>query len=402
MINRPDYEQQLKTWKDKDVIKVVTGIRRCGKSTLLQLFAQNLISQGIDKSRIITINLEQLENEQLLDYKTLHDEILSRVTSEEMHYVMIDEVQNVTDFQKAVDSLYTRPNIDLYITGSNALLLEGTLTTLLSGRYVEIKIQPFSFKEYKEALDDNSQQNTTSLMRLYNRYCSQGGFPVVTQLENNSLIHHDYLEGILNTVLLKDVAQRYKITNLYALEVLVQYLFDNIGNLTSIKKIADTMTSFGTKISTNTVAGYLKGLCNSYIFYPARRYDIKGKKLLKMQAKYYGVDMGLRKIVLSNQVRDTGRILENIVFFELKRRYGTVWVGSVGDQEIDFIVTTPQGVEYFQVAETIQEEATKQRELASLKKIPDNNPKTILTLDDCDPIYVDGIKIMNTLDFFME
>ncbi len=396
MIARPDYIEKLRRWQDKDVIKVVTGVRRCGKSTLLKLFADELKSTGVSNERIIAINLEQLENESLHDYRVLHDEILRRVHGNAMHYVFVDEVQNVPDFQRAIDSLYTRENIDLYITGSNAMLLGGTLATLLSGRYVEIKMMPLSFAEYVSA-----NESSESVVRLYSRYISQGSFPATVGFEQGSLSLHDYLEGILNTVLFKDVAQRLNIANTLGLGALVDFMFDNIGNLTSVKGIADTITSSGTKISRNTVVEYLSALSNSYILYPAKCFDVRGKRLLKLHQKFYAVDMGMRRMLLSNQVRDTGRILENVVFLELLRRYGTVYVGRMGNLEVDFVVQGDEGTIYFQVAESVLGEKALQRELTSLRKIEDNYPKYLLTLDDVDPIDHEGILQLNALDWML-
>lgn len=396
MINRPNYMEKLLRWQDEDVIKVVTGIRRCGKSTLLELFADDLKSKGVPEDRIITINLEQLENENLLDYHALHDEILGRINKNAMNYVFIDEVRNVPDFQKAIDSLYTRKNIDLYITGSNAVLLSGTLATLLSGRYVEINMTPLSFEEYVSA-----NQTGESAGRLYSRYISQGSFPATLNFGEDSLSLHDYLEGILNTVLFKDVAQRLNISNTIGLGSLVDFMFDNIGNLTSIKGIADTLTSNGAKISRNTVAEYLSALSNSYIIYPAKCFDVRGKRLLKLQQKFYAVDMGLRRMLLSNQVRDTGRILENVVFLELKRRFDSVYVGRVDDLEIDFIAQGNEGTAYFQVSESVSDRKVLERELAPLCKVGDNYPKYLLTLDDTDPIDHTGIMQINALDWML-
>lgn len=397
MIDRPTYMEKLRRWKDKDVIKAVTGVRRCGKSTLLKLFSEELRAQGVSSDRIITLNLEQLENESLLDYHVLHDEVISRLNDDEMHYVFIDEVQNVPDFQKAVDSLYIRKNIDLYITGSNALLLGGTLATLLSGRYVEISMTPLSFAEYVSA-------NTAgeSLNRVYSRYISQGSFPATVGFAQDSLTLHDYLEGILNTVLFKDVAQRLNIANTLGLGALVDFMFDNVGNLTSVKGIADTLMANGTKVSRNTISEYLSALVSSYILYPAKRFDLRGKRLLKQQQKFYAVDMGMRRMLLSNQVRDAGRILENIVFLELKRRFGSVSVGRIGDLEVDFVVTGNDGQAYFQVAESISSEKTLERELAPLRRIGDNYPKYLLTLDDVDPMNHEGIMQLNALEWMLE
>lgn len=395
MIDRPSYLERLRRWKDRDVIKVITGVRRCGKSTLLRLFAHELEAAGIAKKRIIAINLEQLENEHLLSYRVLHDEIVKRLVPDVMNYVFIDEVQNVPDFQKALDSLHTRENVDLYVTGSNAMLLGGTLATLLSGRYVEIAMMPLSFAEYTSAFVDENTGN----QRWYSRYIRDGSFPATITFFKDELALHDYLQGILNTVLLKDVAQRINVANTLALDTLTTFMFDNIGNLTSAKRISDAMTSYGTKISPNTVAEYLSGLANSYILYPVKRYDVKGKKLLKLQEKYYAVDMGMRRMMLGNRVRDTGRILENIVFLELLRREGTVCIGKVGDKEIDFVTEGPDGTKYFQVAESVRDSKTLKRELAPLEALSDNHPKYVITLDDSEPVDHEGIMQLYALDW---
>ncbi len=397
MIDRPTYLARLRRWRDRDVIKVVTGVRRCGKSTLLGLFADELRAEGVPEGRIITINLEQLENEHLLDYRALHDEILARVEPGGMNYVFVDEVQNVPQFQKAVDSLCVRPNVDLYLTGSNAVLLGGTLATLLSGRYVEVAMTPLSFAEYVSGAPSGP-----SVERLYQRYISRGSLPATLDFAEDSLALHDYLQGILSTVLFKDVAQRLNIANNLALDVLVTFLFDNIGNLTSIKRISDTLTAQGVSVSHNTVGEYLSGLASSYIVYPAKRYDVRGKRLLKLQEKYYAVDMGMRRMLLSGQVRDTGRILENVVYLELRRRFGEVYVGRAGDAEVDFVVQGPEGPRYFQVAETVADERTLSRELASLRAIRDDHPKVLLSLDDRDPVSHEGIRQLNALEWLLD
>lgn len=397
MIDRPTYLKKLHRWRDRDVIKVVTGVRRCGKSTLLKLFAEELKEKGVSPERIITVNLEQLENERLLDYHNLHDHIVSKLVPNVMNYVFVDEVQNVPDFQKAVDSLYTRENVDLYLTGSNALLLGGTLATLLSGRYIEIDMHPLSFSEYVSAFEGQG----VSAHRLYGRYIRDGGFPATINLAEDSLALHDYLEGILNTVLFKDVAQRLNVANTLALDALVSFMFDNIGNLNSVKRISDLMSSHGTKLSPNTVADYLSGLTSAYIVYPVKRYDAKGRKLLKLQEKYYAVDMGMRRMILGNQVRDTGRILENVVYLELLRRESTVRIGRVGDKEIDFVTEGADGTKYYQVAESVSDSKTLERELAPLRSLTDNHPKFLITMDDTDPVSHEGIMQVSAIDWLL-
>lgn len=397
MIDRPVYLEKLLRWKDRDVIKVVTGVRRCGKSTLLTLFMSELERLGVPPERIISINFERLEYERLLDYHALHDEVVGRARSGSMNYVLLDEVQNVPEFQRVIDSLYVRDNIDLYVTGSNALLLGGTLATLLSGRYVEINMLPLSFGEYRTALG-----GSVSPSRAYRRYIERGSFPATMDFSDDALTLHDYLNGILNTVLLKDVAQRLNISNNLGLRALVTYLFDNIGNLTSAKRISDAIASTGTKISANTVMEYLSALRDSFIFYPASRYDVRGRRVLKLQQKYYAVDLGMRRTALSGRVRDTGRILENVVYLELRRRFGEVYVGRTGDLEIDFVAIGPEGPEYFQVAESAVQEQTLERELAPLRTVRDNRPKTLITMDDADPGDHDGIRRVFALEWLEE
>lgn len=396
MIPRPAYIEQLDRWRDRDLIKVVTGVRRCGKSTLMALYADHLKAQGVPADRIISINLEQLEYEHLLDCHALHDEVLLRAKPGEMNYVFIDEVQNVPDFQRAVDSLYTRNNLDLYITGSNALMMKGTLATLLSGRFIEVSMLPLSFKEFCIGA-----KAASSPRRLYSRYIATGGMPGALDLAEDSLALYDYLEGILNTVLFKDVAQRLNVANTLGLDALTTFLFDNIGNLTSAKAISDFITAQGTRISPNTVSEYLSGLVNSYIFYPASRFDLRGKRLLKLHQKYYAVDMGMRRMVLSGQVRDAGRILENVVYLELRRRFGKVSIGKIADAEVDFVVEGPQGRAYFQVAETVASQATLERELRPLRAIRDDFPKWLLTMDDCDDVSHQGIQQTCVLDWLL-
>lgn len=397
MIKRERYLQQLKAWRDKDVIKIVCGVRRSGKSTLMGLFKDYLLESGVSPERIIHFNLELLENEHLLEYHALHDEILQRCTSGETHYVIVDEIQNVPSFEKAVDSLYVRPNIDLYITGSNSTLLKGTLATLISGRYVEIEMLPLSFAEYCSTFPQDDRSKT----RKWSDYLHDGGLPATTTLRGDDSLLHDYLQGILSTILLKDVSERLRISNTAALSATTSFLFDNIGNLTTAKGIADAMTSGGTKISPDTVSSYLEGLCASYVFYKVSRYDTRGKRLLKQEQKYYAVDLGLRRIVCSNDVRDTGRILENVVFLELLRREGVVHIGKTPVGEIDFVTNGPSGRKYYQVAESVQGETTLERELRPLRVLDDNYPKTLITLDDIRPTSHGGIEQVYALDWLL-
>ncbi len=395
MITREKYLAELRRWKEKDVIKVITGVRRCGKSTLMEQWKAELQARGVEAARIVHINLEMMENEPLLEYHALHDAVLSRCSGAPMHYVLLDEVQNVPDFQKAIDSLYVRPNIDLYITGSNAQLLSGTLATLLSGRYVEIKMLPFSFAEYAKA-----HERGESLTRLWSNFLHDGSFPAVMQLEGDDALTFDYLDGILNTILVKDVAQRVG-GNAPALRRLCTFLYDNVGNLASPSSIAKAMTAGGQSISAPTVTRYLAALEAAFLVYPADRYDVRGKRIMKQERKYYAVDMGLRRILCSNSVRDTGRVLENLVYLELLRREKNVYVGQGPTGEIDFVTNGPDGVKYWQVSESTAREETLQRELSSFDGVRDNYPKTLLTLDDAREQSYNGIRRIYALDWLL-
>lgn len=395
MIERDRYLSSLSRWKDKDVIKVITGVRRCGKSTLMEQWKARLLSGGVDPKQIIHINLELLENESLLEYHALHDAVLSRCADDSMHYVLLDEVQNVPDFQKAIDSLQVRRNIDLYITGSNACLLSGTLATLLSGRYVEIRMLPFSFAEYAAAHEGEASQT-----RLWSNFLHDGSFPAITMLGDDDTLTFDYLDGILNTILVKDVSQRTG-SSATALRQLCTFLYDNAGNLSSPSSIAKAMTTAGNSVSAPTVARYLEGLEAAFLIYPADRYDLRDKRIMKQEKKYYAVDMGLRRILCSNSMRDTGRMLENIVFLELLRREKNVYVGQGPTGEIDFVTNGPTGVKYWQVSESTAHEETLRRELSSFEGVRDNYPKTLLTLDDTREQSYDGIRRVYALDWLL-
>ena len=392
MIQRHEYFNKLLQLKDKHIIKVVTGVRRCGKSTLLMQFKEHLLQSGIDSSQIISINFEDIAYENLLSYRKLYDYIRQRLVTDKMNYIFLDEIQNVADFQKAVDSLFIQENIDLYITGSNAYLLSGELATLLSGRYIEIQMLPFSFAEYYELKSGDRRD-------AWNSYFQQGGFPYAAQIEDEQ-IRHDYLSGIYNTVLLKDIVARKKLQNVPLLESVTRFLFDNIGNIVSSKKIADSLTSYGRKTTSITVENYIQALVDSFIIYKTDRYDVKGKQLLKLLEKYYIVDIGLRNLLLGSKRRDIGHILENIVYLELIRRGYSVTIGKVGDLEIDFIADSPKGRTYYQVSASILDPNTFDREIAPLKKVQDNYPKYIISMDEL-PMSEDGIEQINIIDFLL-
>lgn len=396
MINRDNYLNKLIGFKNEPIIKVVTGIRRCGKSTLLKIFQEYLLENGVKNEQIISINFEDMTFSDIDDAKKLHEHISARLIDNETNYIFLDEIQNVYNFQKAVDSLYIKNNTDIYITGSNAHLLSGELATLLSGRYIEISMLPLSFKEYISFTEDN-----TDLGRKFSNYLSFSSFPYIPYLKNDAGKVRDYLAGIYSTVILKDVMTRKKISDSMMLESVVRFVFDNIGSLLSTNKISRTMTSNGRAISTHTIENYISALIDSFIIYRAKRFDIKGKEYLKTNDKYYICDIGLRNYLLGNKSGDSGHILENIVYLELIRRGYDVYVGKIGEKEVDFVAQKGDITEYYQVAETVRGPETLKRELSALEAIADNNPKYILTRDDDPPVNHNGIRQINVLDFLI-
>ena len=396
MIDRKEYLEQLIRFKDKQLIKVITGIRRCGKSTLLEIYQEHLLANGIDEKQIIAINFEDAGVEELTDRKRLLDYVKNLLCANKKNYIFFDEIQHVEEWERVVDSLFIRKNCDIYITGSNAYLLSGELSTLLSGRYVEIKMLPLSFYEYVSALHDRSD-----LPRKYRSYLTDSSFPYTLELNNPKDIRV-YLDGIYNSVILKDVVRRKRIADVSLLESVIHFMFDNIGNLCNAKKISDTLTSSGRKISSHTIDNYLSALCDSFILYKAGRYDIKGKRHLETGEKYYVADIGLRYYLLGMQKTDMGRALENVIYLEMLRRGCDVRVGKVGNTEIDFITTNEDGVCYYQVALSVRDSNTLARELKPLDVIPDHNPKFLLTLDE-DPVTLhNGIKQINALDWLLD
>lgn len=394
MIERKKYLEELISFKDKDLIKVITGIRRCGKSTLFDLYIDYLKKNGIKEEQIIRINLEDADYDFIKNYKDLYEYVKAKLISDKQNYVFLDEVQIVEDFQKACDSLYIKKNVDLYITGSNANLLSGELATLLSGRYVEIKMLPLSFEEYI------SYRGESDLQQKYVDYITKSSFPYALNLENVKDIRA-YLDGIYNTILIKDIATRKKISDISALDSVVRFMFDNIGNLCSSTKIANTMCSSGRNITVPTVESYLSALMEAFILYKASRYDIKGKQRLSSGAKYYVSDIGLRYYLLGSKNADQGHILENIVYLELLRRGYEVYVGKVDNSEVDFIAINEKGEEYYQVAYTVMDEKVLERELKSLENIKDHNPKYLLTMDFTPYTSYNGIKQINLLNWLL-
>ena len=397
LIPRPRYLEFLRRWKDQPLIKVVSGVRRSGKSTLFELYRRELLAQGITPEQFIVINFEDLANEELCDCRRLHDHVVSRLSPERMNYVFLDEIQNVPQFEKAVVSLALRSNADIYITGSNAWFMSGELATLLSGRYVELKILPLSFAEFVSGHEDRRD-----LPQLYRDYVTFGSLPYVCGLRDRSKVY-EYIDGVFSTVVLKDIVERNKISDAALLRSLLRFLFDAIGNLCSAKKIADTMTSQGRKISPKTVENYLEAITSSLLMERASRYDIRGRELLKLYEKYYLVDVGLRSYLLGSGNADRGHVLENIVYLELLRRGGQVFVGKTGTREVDFAVLTPSGDEaYYQVSWSVRNEETLRRELSALDAIKNHSPKLLITMDNDPPASYNGIRQVYALDWLLE
>ena len=400
LIPRKQYLDTLIRLKDKHLIKIVTGIRRCGKSTLFDLYEEYLLNNGVRKENIIRINFESPEFIELWDWLALYRFIKERLQANTMNYILLDEIQNVPDFQRAVDGLFILDNCDVYITGSNAYLLSGELATLLSGRYIEIKMLPLSFKEYLSAFPENRDLTTQ-----FRRFIQFGSFPYVLWLEEEQDIHA-YLEGIYTTVILKDVLTRKKIADPDMLQRVVKFLADNIGSPISATSIANTLTSHQRKVSFHTVENYLAALMDSFIFHRVQRYDIKGKQHLSTGAKYYLCDVGLRYYMLGTKPGDFGHILENIIYLELVRRGNEVYVGKANDTEIDFIAIHKGEKSYYQVAYTVMDldgnNKILQRELRPLQLCKDNNQKFLLTMDNVPPVSHDGIKQLYVLDWLLQ
>lgn len=405
MVQRKEYINQLLSWKDDRVIKVVTGIRRCGKSTLLAQFQNMLREKGIEDEQIISINFEELEYEDLLDYKKLYAFLKERINPNKQNYIFLDEIQRVESYEKVVDSLYVKEYIDIYITGSNSYMLSGDLATLLTGRYVEIKMLPLSFKEFSEARGDASE-------KIFSEYLAVGGLPYIASMDQNTEKLNTYLEGIYNTVIIKDIEERQsrkesdpskrRVSNIGLLKSIAKFLASVVGSPISIRSVTDYLISNGRKVSPNTVDNYIEALCESFIFYEVERFDIAGKELLKTNKKYYMVDLGLRNYILPKRTYDLGFSIENIVYFELLRRGYQVNIGKLGDTEVDFVARKNDEIKYYQVTADMTAESTFTREMRSLKAINDNYEKIVLTLDRFTLGNYEGIKVINVLDWLLD
>ena len=400
-IERADYLSWLVKWKDQQIIKVVTGVRRCGKSTLFEMYQAYLLENGVEKSQMIAINFEDLEYEDLLDYKALYRYVRARLLPDRKNYIFFDEIQHVKSYEKAVDSLFLQDHCDVYITGSNGYLMSGELATLLTGRYVELSMLPLSFKEFCEGLSGEGQN--LSLNEKFNRYIAMGSFPYVLKYGYGEREAKEYMRGIYNTILLHDIVKRLRIADVNMLEAVTRFMMHNIGNRTSPTTIANTMTSNQKKIDQKTVDRYLRGLTDSLLFYEVRRYNIKGKQFLTTMNKYYVCDIGMRNMLVRGRDTDIGHILENIVYLALRRRYAEVYVGQIDSAgEIDFVVVEDGNPIYFQVAQTTLDETVLKRELAPLQRIKDNHPKYLLTLDEVfGEMNYDGIQKTNVLKWLL-
>lgn len=394
-IERRDYLDKLIAFKDKKLIKVITGIRRCGKSTIMEIFRDWLLNNGVSPEQILYLNFEDYDNIELRNPLALHRYIKPLILSDKPTYIFFDEIQHVKDFPDIINSINLKPNVDLYVTGSNAYMLSNEIATLLSGRYVEMAMLPLSFKEYVEGCGGSD-----NLEKAYTNYITQSSFPYTLALDRPKDIT-DYLNGVYNTVVMKDIISRKKIQNVMMLESVIRFVADNIGNMLSTKRIADIMTADGRKIDQKTVEKYLTSLCETFFVYEAKRYNVKGKQLLKTLGKYYLVDVGLRRMLLGGRSFDAGRLLENVVYLELLRRQKSVYIGKIDNLEVDFVAIDENDIVYYQVAATVRDEATLKRELSSLQQINDQYPKYILTLDEDPEADYDGIKRINALKWLM-
>jgi len=400
-LERADYLEWLIKWKDHQIIKVVTGVRRCGKSTLFEIYQDYLLNHGVEKKQVIAVNFEDLEFEELLDYRALYRYVRERLIPDKKNYIFLDEIQHVENYEKAVDSLFLRENCDVYITGANAYFMSGELATLLTGRYVELSMMPLSFKEFCMGL--SGEQQGLSLGEKFNQYILAGSFPYVLKYGYGEKEAREYMSGIYNTILLNDIVKRLRIADVNMLEAVTRFLMHNIGNRTSPTTIANTMTSNQRKIDQKTVDRYLRGLTDSLLFYEVRRYNIKGKQFLTTMNKYYVCDVGMRNMLVRGKDTDIGHILENIIYLELRRRYPEVYAGQLAsDGEVDFVAIADGMPVYFQVAQTALDETVLKRELAPLRQIHDNYPKYLLALDEVfGEMNYDGIQKRNALKWML-
>ena len=405
MIQRKEFLNELIKWKNEKVIKVITGMRRAGKSTLLMQYQDYLRQSGIEENRIVSINFEELEYEELCDYRKLYDYIKDRLIEGKTTYIFLDEIQKVKDFEKVIDSIYVKSGTDIYITGSNAYFLSGNLATYLTGRYVEILVLPFSFKEYKEVVNKDNEG-------AFSDYMKYGGLPFLTLMEKDIDKAYTYLEGIYNTVIVKDIEDRInlqitdsdkrKIYDISLLKLIAKYLASVVGSPVSVRSITNYIVSSGRKVSQNTVSDYVEALKEAFIFYEVSRFDIVGKQILSSNKKYYIVDLGLRNYILPRKSYDLGFSVENIVYFELLRRGYNVNIGKQDKEEVDFIAVKNGIITYIQVTADMTAKETFEREIRPLNMIKDNYKKIILTLDKFTLGDYAGIQVKNLIEWLLE
>ena len=399
MLIREEYLRKLIDSKDLNLIKVITGVRRSGKSTLLLQYKDYLLSQNIKEKDIIYMNFESAEWYEIKDYNDLYKNITSKITDGNKKYILLDEVQNVVGWEKAVNSLLVDTNSDIYITGSNAYLLSSELTTLLAGRVLTIKIYPFSFKEFMATYPFKNEEDKYD---RFDKYLKYGGMQMLVNMNDNEQLIINYLNDLKEVVLKKDVISRNNIKDIVFLDNLIKYMASVIGNLTTPNAIAEFMKKNGSNITNETVDSYLKMLENAYFLYRVPRYELKGKQLLKTQGKYYFIDNGLKNIIDGITHYDSGSSYENLVYIELLRRGYEVYVGQYNDIEIDFIAIKPNERIYYQVSRSIMDEKVEEKEKKSLLAINDNYKKVILTMDRVKNKQIDGIEVVNIIDFLLE
>ena len=404
LINRPEYLNQLIQNKDVDLVKIVTGIRRCGKSSLLDLFHHNFLNHGVADSNIIHMNLESLRYRDLKDYLVFYDYVSERIAKSEKTYLIFDELQVIEHWEKAIESFRLDFDVDIYITGSNAYLLSTEFSTLQSGRYVEIRMLPLSFKEF---LDFYEFAPDISIEEKFQKYLQFGGMPILREYRFNEVRSMQALEGIYSTVILRDILQRNTQSNQGLLHKLMLFLCSNIGSITSPSSIGNVLSNEGDiegkgkKIASQTVEKYISMLRSAFIFYSVERYDVKGKQLLKTLGKNYIIDLGFRNMLLGYRDADRGHIIENIVFLELIRRDYHVYIGKFKETEIDFVAEKPNDKLYIQVTESMLSPETRERELRPLQMIPDNYEKIVLSMDRNYITSYDGIKSLNLIDWLL-
>lgn len=404
MVERTEYLNALEQWRGEQVIKVVTGIRRCGKSTLLSQFQRRLMQNGVPQEQVVSVNFEDLEFEELTDYKVLYAYLKDRLVPGKTTYLFLDEIQKVPSFEKVVDSLFIKPDVDIYISGSNAYMLSGDLATLLTGRYVEIKMLPLSFREFLELTGLSQEQGLGD-------YLQNGGLPYAASMVRTAEKVDTYLEGIYNTVIVRDIEDRQsrkeadparrKITDIALLKTIAKYLASVAGSPVSVRSITNYLTSNGRKISANTVSDYVEALTECFLFYPVERFDLIGKQILKTNNKFYMVDLGLRNHILPRRNYDLGFSLENVVYFELLRRGYRVRIGKAGSAEVDFVAEKQGIYTYFQVTADMTAKETFEREMKPLAALKDNYEKIILTADRLTAGNYNGIKVLYLPDWLL-